>query len=123
VILFNAEMGAGKTVFTKGYAQAMGITETVTSPTYTLLQEYTADNATLVHVDAWRMNSDEEIKGLQLEQYLRPGYVVAIEWAGALQPLFEQMRLESSATQNPIRFVDIEIDYTGPDTRHVTMHS
>lgn len=123
VMLFNAEMGAGKTQFVKGYAKAMGITETVSSPTYTLLQEYKTDNSTLVHIDAWRMNSQEELAGLHIEQYLKPHTVVAIEWAGALQQLFERMKTDSHLADTPIRFIDIEIDYTGPDTRHVIMHS
>ncbi|KXK26945.1 MAG: Threonylcarbamoyl-AMP synthase [candidate division WS6 bacterium OLB20] len=123
IVLFNAEMGAGKTQFVKGIAAAMGISETVTSPTFNLIQEYEHDGLTLAHIDAWRMNSNAELSGLNLEQYFRPHTLIAVEWAGALQDLFEQMRVESAGAGVPLAFADVEIAYTGQNTRHVIIHS
>jgi len=78
VFALTGKMGAGKTIFTKGLAQAIGITETIVSPTYSLQEEYGND---LVHIDAWRMENGEELKTLGFLKKILDKNVIAIEWA------------------------------------------
>jgi len=76
VILLEGPMGAGKTHFAKGVALALDIEKTVTSPTYTLVKEY----GPLVHMDCWRLGGEAGPQDLGLDDYLKPGKVVLIEW-------------------------------------------
>lgn len=84
VILFNAEMGAGKTQFVKGVGLGLGISEIIKSPTYTLLCEYEYIGGKLIHMDAWRMEGEVEFRELIEESFFDKGNVIAIEWAGSL---------------------------------------
>lgn len=83
IFALQGEMGSGKTQFTKGLARAMGITELVTSPTYSLENRYsildTGDS--LTHIDAWRMENSNELKALGFENLIKDKSVIAIEWA------------------------------------------
>jgi L-threonylcarbamoyladenylate synthase len=84
VFALQGEMGAGKTIFTKGLALAMGIKETITSPTFSLMNEYslpTTHYPLLIHVDAWRMSTDNELRDLGFENLIKNKAVVSIEWA------------------------------------------
>jgi len=78
VFALTGQMGAGKTIFTKGLAHAIGITETIVSPTCSLEEEYGND---LVHIDAWRMENGEELKALGFSKKILDKNVIAIEWA------------------------------------------
>lgn len=83
VFALEGEMGAGKTVFTKGLARAMGITELVTSPTFALENEYMIPDSRFVlhHMDAWRMEDPKELESLNFEELVKNKAVIAIEWA------------------------------------------
>ena len=81
VFALQGEMGTGKTIFTKGLARAMGITEIVTSPTYALENEYTTGNDKLFHIDAWRFEKPNELRALGFEDLIKNKSVVSIEWA------------------------------------------
>jgi L-threonylcarbamoyladenylate synthase len=81
VFALEGEMGAGKTQFTKGIALAMGITELVTSPTFTLENEYQTKNSKLFHFDAWRLEKSDELRTLGFENLIKNKSVVSIEWA------------------------------------------
>jgi tRNA threonylcarbamoyladenosine biosynthesis protein TsaE len=74
-------MGTGKTIFTKGLAQAMGITELVTSPTFALENEYVTGKNKLFHFDAWRLEKSEELRALGFDNLIKNKSVVSIEWA------------------------------------------
>src|SRR4030042_2263347 len=84
-IIFALEgpMGAGKTVFTKGLAKAMGIDEEIVSPTYDLMLNYESENkkSELVHIDAWRMLTSSEFEDLGINKMISDKSVFAIEWA------------------------------------------
>jgi L-threonylcarbamoyladenylate synthase len=84
LIALQGELGAGKTHFVKGVAEALGITETVNSPTYTIMHEFPYETVkikgVLYHIDTWRLFENEGVKDLALEKRLGPGAVVAIEW-------------------------------------------
>lgn len=77
IFALQGEMGAGKTVFVKGLARAMGITELVTSPTYNLIHSYSS----LSHIDAWRLENPEELRALGFEDLIKSKSVIAVEWA------------------------------------------
>lgn len=81
VFALQGEMGTGKTIFTKGLAKAMGITELVTSPTFALENEYETGQSKLYHFDAWRVESSEELRVLGFEDLIKNKAVVSIEWA------------------------------------------
>ncbi len=84
IYALEGQMGAGKTQFVKGLARAMGITESVVSPSYDLLSSYQliVNSQQLVHIDTWRMiNPNQELKDLDIKSLLDNNSVVAIEWA------------------------------------------
>ena len=88
VIAVTAALGVGKTVLVKGIARGLGITEIITSPTYTIVSEY-AGRLRLIHVDLYRIHSEEEYDQLALDELINKGTVVVIEWperAGSLLP-------------------------------------
>lgn len=79
IILLNGELGAGKTTFTKGLAKALGINETVTSPTFTFMKSYNG-RLKLYHYDMYRVDSEDELYELGLAEYLYADGVCVIEW-------------------------------------------
>jgi len=81
IFALQGKMGAGKTIFTKGLAKAMGIEELVTSPTFAIENEYQSDKEKLFHFDAWRLNKSDEMKALGFEDLIKNKSVISIEWA------------------------------------------
>ncbi len=92
VICLIGDLGSGKTIFTKGFAHALGIEETVTSPTFNIIKEYTTGELALYHMDVYRLdgNTDE----LGIEEYYDKGGVTIIEWADTIQDKLPSERLE-----------------------------
>ena len=84
VVLLNGDMGAGKTVFTKGVAKGLGIEEEVTSPTYAYMNDY---DGRLFHYDCYRIESVEQAENLGLADYFDMGGICLIEWAQNIAPL------------------------------------
>lgn len=80
VILLHGELGAGKTTFTKGLAKALGIEETVTSPTFNYVKEYQGGRLPLFHFDMYRVSDADEVYELGIEEYFYRGGVVVVEW-------------------------------------------
>ena len=81
VFALQGEMGTGKTIFTKGLARGMGITELVTSPTFALENEYATGQEKLFHFDAWRLENSDELNALGFENLIKNKSVIAVEWA------------------------------------------
>ena len=81
VIAYRGGLGAGKTAFTRGLARGLGVTEPVTSPTYTIVNEYLSGRLPLFHFDLYRLRSDDELFELGWEDYLERGGVCAVEWS------------------------------------------
>lgn len=79
-VLYNGEMGAGKTYFTKGIAKALGITEEVTSPTFALINEYYG-GTNLFHFDLYRISGFEELYGIGFFDYFDRNGVLCVEWS------------------------------------------
>ena len=92
VICLNGELGSGKTVFTKGFASAMGIEETITSPTFNLIKEYMDGELPLYHMDVYRL--DNQSNDLGIEEYFNKGGVTIIEWADLINSILPKERLD-----------------------------
>lgn len=92
VICLNGELGSGKTVFTKGFAQSLAIQETITSPTFTIIKEYLYGELPLYHMDVYRLDSSNEEIGI--EDYYKKGGVVIIEWAENISDILPDERLD-----------------------------
>lgn len=85
VIVLAGDLGAGKTTFTKGFGAALGISEPITSPTFTLAREYSG-RLTLHHLDVYRLEQLDEVLDLALPELLESGGVVVIEWGDTILP-------------------------------------
>lgn len=92
VICLDGELGSGKTVFVKGFAKALGITETVTSPTFSLVKEYPDGEMPLYHMDVYRLDDAKEDFGLN--DYLNQDAVVIIEWPEMIEDQLPEERLD-----------------------------
>ena len=110
VIAYFGDLGAGKTALTRGIAQGLGVTDLVTSPTYTIVNEYLTGRIPLFHFDMYRLGSSDELFDIGWEDYLTRGGVCAVEWSENVE----------DALQGAIR-VTIEKDPFEADTRRITI--
>ena len=92
VICLIGDLGSGKTIFTKGFAEALGIDENITSPTFNIIKEYNTEEMNLYHMDLYRLEGD--VRNLGLEEYFEKGGVVIIEWADMIEDYLPEERLE-----------------------------
>ena len=106
VICLEGDLGSGKTVFTKGFAQALGIEETVTSPTFNIIKEYPNGELPLYHMDVYRL--DGKVDDLGIEDYYTRGGVTIIEWSDMIKDYLPEERL------------DIKFKVVDEDTRTLT---
>lgn len=102
VVLLEGDLGAGKTTITKGIAKGLGVTKTVSSPTFTLIKEYEGTNP-LYHIDAYRLEFSEEDLGF--EEYIYGEGVTVIEWATFIED------------ELPSTYLTINLTYEGLDAR------
>ena len=91
IICLDGELGSGKTVFTKCIANALGIKESITSPTFTIIKEYDGE-LPLYHMDVYRLNGN--VEGTGIEEYFTKGGVVVIEWADTIKDILPEERLD-----------------------------
>jgi len=92
IICLDGELGSGKTVFTKGIANALGIEESITSPTFTIIKEYDSGEMPLYHMDVYRLDGNTE--GVGIEEYYNKGGIVIIEWSKTIKDILPEERLE-----------------------------
>lgn len=92
VFCLSGDLGVGKTVFTKGFAAGLGITEPVNSPTFTIVQIYEEGRMPLYHFDVYRIEDVEEMEEIGYEDYFYGNGVCLIEWADLIQELLPQNR-------------------------------
>ena len=109
VICLKGDLGTGKTVFTKGFAQALEVKEEVTSPTFTIIKEYTSGELPLYHMDVYRL--DGHVEDLGLDEYFTKKGITIIEWADMIEDYLPEKRLEikikSSAEDEDKRIITI----------------
>ena len=108
VIAYRGDLGAGKTAFTRGLARGLGCDELVTSPTYTIVNEYLGGRLPLFHFDMYRLASADDLWDIGWEDYLERGGVCAVEWSENV----------AEAMENPIT---VTIEKLGEDTRRITI--
>ena len=108
VIAYRGDLGAGKTAFTRGIAKGLGCRDCVTSPTYTIVNEYLSGRMPLFHFDMYRLASADDLWDIGWEDYLLRGGVCAVEWSENV----------ADALENPVQ---IRIEKLGEDTRKITI--
>lgn len=112
VLALYGDLGSGKTCFVQGLAAAMGITEPVTSPTFTLVNEYRGTSR-LTHVDLYRLNSPDEALAMGFEELVETDGITAIEWAERAEDLLPadtiRLRFETPAN-GTTRLITIKAD-------------
>lgn len=89
IIAYYGDLGAGKTAFTRGLARGLGIAEPVTSPTYTIVNEYLSGKIPLFHFDMYRLGSSDELFDIGWEDYLLRGGICAVEWSENVEDAME----------------------------------
>ena len=90
VVAFTGDLGAGKTAFTRGMARGLGVEDRVTSPTFTIVNEYEGGRLSLFHFDMYRLSSSNELFDIGWEDYLSRGGVCAVEWSENVADALEE---------------------------------
>ena len=90
VVAYTGDLGAGKTAFTRGLARGLDISERVTSPTFTIVNEYAGGRLPLFHFDLYRLGSSDELFDIGWEDYLSRGGVCAVEWSENVADALEE---------------------------------
>ena len=108
VIAYQGDLGAGKTAFTRGVACGLGAKESVTSPTYTIVNEYLSGKYPLFHFDMYRLASSEDLFDIGWEDYLERGGICAVEWSENVADALEGA-------------IIVTIEKLGEETRRITI--
>ena len=108
VIAYRGDLGAGKTAFTRGIAQGLGASDMVTSPTYTIVNEYLSGRMPLFHFDMYRLPDSDSHFDIGWEDYLERGGVCAVEWSENVADAMEDA-------------IIISIEKTGEESRRITI--
>ena len=108
VIAYRGDLGAGKTAFTRGLARGLGCTEIVTSPTYTIVNEYLGGRIPLFHFDMYRLRSSDDLFDIGWDDYLDRGGICAVEWSENVDEAMENA-------------VCVTIEKTGEESRRITI--
>ena len=80
IILFSGEMGAGKTTLIKAFCEQLGVEDEISSPSFSLVNEYSSNVGTVYHFDLYRIQSEEELYDIGYEDYFFSGYLCLVEW-------------------------------------------
>jgi len=127
IFALQGELGSGKTQFAKGIGKALGIKSNISSPTFTLIREYSIkkrlsshlaiqpfSNSYFYHLDTWRLQEEKELLEIGFEKMLKPGNIIAIEWAQKAKSLLEKL-----AKQNKALIVWVNIETLSPTKRKI----
>ncbi len=101
VLCLDGDLGAGKTVFTKGFAQGLGSSALVTSPTYTLMHIYDDGRLPLYHFDVYRIDDEDEMEEIGFSEYLRGDGVTIIEWSTLIPGLIPKDAIRVTINRDP----------------------
>jgi tRNA threonylcarbamoyladenosine biosynthesis protein TsaE len=107
IVSLTGELGAGKTTFVQGAAQALGVTAPVVSPTFTLIREYPAADLTIYHVDVYRLERIQDVIDLGFEEMTDAGGITFVEWGDAISALLSE------------NFLEVELRTTESDERRI----
>lgn len=108
ILAYRGDLGAGKTAFTRGIARGLDCREQVTSPTYTIVNEYLGGRLPLFHFDMYRLRSADDLFDIGWDDYLERGGICAVEWS---ENVWEAM-------EDPIV---VSIEKTGENSRRITI--
>ena len=108
VIAYRGDLGAGKTAFTRGLARGLGAGDMVTSPTYTIVNEYLSGRIPLFHFDMYRLRSADDLFDIGWEDYLERGGVCAVEWSENVEAALDE-------------FILVTIEKIGDESRRITI--
>ena len=108
IVAYRGGLGAGKTAFTRGLARGLGVTDSVTSPTYTIVNEYLGGTMPLFHFDMYRLKSADDLFDIGWDDYLERGGVCAVEWSENVD----------EAMENPVY---VTIERLDENTRRITI--
>ena len=108
ILAYRGGLGAGKTAFTRGLARGLGCKDIVTSPTYTIVNEYLGGRLPLFHFDMYRLNSADDLWDIGWEDYLERGGVCAVEWSENVADAMEDA-------------VTVTLEKLGENTRRITI--
>ena len=112
ILLLNGDLGAGKTTFTKCLLARLGSSDEVSSPTYSIVNEYDTENGKVYHFDLYRMSSIEEVYDIGIEEYLYNGFLNIVEWADVYLPElydtpYHQLNIEEKEGKRYVKFETI----------------
>ena len=111
IIAYYGDLGAGKTAFTRGLAAGLGVTEQVTSPTYTIVNEYLSGRMPLFHFDMYRLSSADDLFDIGWEDYLARGGVCAVEWSENVEEALSgaiRITIHKDSADENVRTITIE---------------
>ena len=108
ILAYRGDLGAGKTAFTRGLAKGLGCGDMVTSPTYTIVNEYTSGRLPLFHFDMYRLRSADDLWDIGWEDYLDRGGVCAVEWSENVEEALDS-------------FILVNIEKIGDESRRITI--
>ena len=108
ILAYRGDLGAGKTAFTRGLAKGLGCTDMVTSPTYTIVNEYLNGRMPLFHFDMYRLGSSDDLWDIGWEDYLERGGVCAVEWSENVEDALEGA-------------ISVTIEKLGEESRRITI--
>ena len=109
VVAMYGDLGAGKTAFVRGMARGMGISCRVSSPTFTIVNEYAGNGRELLHFDLYRLGSADELLDIGWDDYLARGAVCAVEWSENAEDIFDGSEVTVSITKTSDTEREIEI--------------
>lgn len=115
IFAFSGDLGAGKTTFIKHLCQGLGVVEPVTSPTFSLVNEYRGETGPIYHFDLYRLEDEEEAYGIGMEEYLDSGNYCLIEWPERIPSLLpaESAAVEIAVDENHHRHLQITFPPNG----------
>ncbi len=103
IVLLKGDLGAGKTTLAQMICEILGVKESVTSPTYTLVNEYVLADKSIFHFDLYRLKNSEELEGIGFAEYIDSGNICLIEWPEMAENYFKGMpTLTVSITSNGV---------------------